>query len=66
MRSIHSVLLTAAIATVTCQSSDLVEVKWGVADSTAIVGKKFLLHVPSDAFTGPVKEIQVSPVTVQV
>lgn len=41
------------------QSDSDVSVKWGVADSTANVGRAFQLHIPGDAFSGTVLSYSV-------
>jgi dystroglycan 1 len=61
MRSKVVIALTLALtcALVSGKTTDLVQVKWGVADSTATVGRLFRLHVPSDAFNGPIKSLKI-------
>lgn len=41
------------------EGSTSVKRLWGVADTTAAVGKLFQYHIPSDAFAGPVNHFEV-------
>ncbi|XP_005097620.2 dystroglycan [Aplysia californica] len=60
-------VLLALTLTLTCvvlgvrgqQGPEPVGVNWGVTDSTAIVGRMFRLHIPSDAFSGTVDGYEV-------
>ena len=36
-----------------------VSLMWGIADTTAVVGRLFSYHIPSDAFSGPVAGYKV-------
>lgn len=40
-------------------SASSVALMWGIADTTATVGRMFRYHIPGDAFKGPVKSYEV-------
>ncbi|CAL1527759.1 unnamed protein product [Lymnaea stagnalis] len=69
MASIPFAKTAAFLLTLVChgvlsqrEGDGAVAVKWGVADSTATVGRKFHMHIPGDAFGGQVLSYTIQSV----
>ncbi|GFO03409.1 dystroglycan [Plakobranchus ocellatus] len=39
-----------------------IEVRWGIADTAAMVGRLFRMHIPGDAFSGDVKSFTIKTI----
>ncbi|RUS72666.1 hypothetical protein EGW08_019571 [Elysia chlorotica] len=58
-----AMLLVVACLVALCQPGACsVEVRWGIADTAATVGRLFRMHIPSDAFSGDVKSYTIKTV----